>query len=61
MHENRGQTIRALWSRILPALKKRHIKLVSVPHLLAVNPPSQQQLHAPGGGCSGITGQPGEG
>ncbi|MCW3008751.1 MAG: polysaccharide deacetylase family protein [Solirubrobacterales bacterium] len=61
MHENRGQTIRALWSRILPALKKRHIELVSVPHLLAVNPPSQQQLHAPGGGCSGITGQPGEG
>jgi peptidoglycan/xylan/chitin deacetylase (PgdA/CDA1 family) len=53
LHENRGQTIRALWQRILPALKKRHIKLVSVPHLLAVNPPSQLQLNSPGGGCRG--------
>lgn len=54
MHENRGQTIRALWERILPALAKRKIKLVTVPHLLAVNPPSKQQLDAPGGGCRGI-------
>jgi peptidoglycan/xylan/chitin deacetylase (PgdA/CDA1 family) len=53
MHENRGQTIRALWQRILPALKRRHITLVTVPHLLAVNPPSQLQLNSPGGGCRG--------
>jgi peptidoglycan/xylan/chitin deacetylase (PgdA/CDA1 family) len=62
MHENRGQTIRALWSKILPALKRRHITLVTVPQLLAVNPPSRRQLEAPGGGCRGnAAGQAGEG
>jgi peptidoglycan/xylan/chitin deacetylase (PgdA/CDA1 family) len=55
MHENRGQTIRALWERILPALRKRHIKLVTVPQLLAVNPPSRAQLDSPGGGCGGTS------
>ncbi len=62
MHENRGQTIRALWEKILPTLKHRHIHLVSVPHLLAVNPPSRQQLESPGGGCRGSSaGQVSEG
>jgi peptidoglycan/xylan/chitin deacetylase (PgdA/CDA1 family) len=55
MHENRGQTIRALWERILPQLRKRRLKLVSVPHLLAVDPPSKRQLDSPGGGCGGIS------
>jgi peptidoglycan/xylan/chitin deacetylase (PgdA/CDA1 family) len=55
MHENRGQTIRALRERILPELRKRRLKLVTVPHLLAVNPPSRRQLELPGGGCRGIT------
>ena len=50
MHENRGQTIRAMRS-ILPALKKRHLKLVTVPELLAADPPSQAQLDKGVKGC----------
>jgi peptidoglycan/xylan/chitin deacetylase (PgdA/CDA1 family) len=53
MHENRGPTIRALRKTILPALRKRRITLVTVPKLLAVNPPSRTQLSSPGGGCRG--------
>jgi peptidoglycan/xylan/chitin deacetylase (PgdA/CDA1 family) len=50
MHENRGQTIRAMRS-ILPALKKRHLKLVTVRELLAADPPSQAQLDKGRTGC----------
>jgi peptidoglycan-N-acetylglucosamine deacetylase len=50
MHENRGQTVRALRS-ILPALKRRHLKLVTVPELLAADPPSQAQLDKGLKGC----------
>ena len=45
MHENRGQTIRAL-TTLLPALHNRHLRSVSVPHLLASDPPSVQQVRA---------------
>jgi peptidoglycan/xylan/chitin deacetylase (PgdA/CDA1 family) len=51
MHENRGQTIRALKFHILPALRKRHLKLVTVPRLLAVNPPTKRQLRGRGVRC----------
>jgi len=51
MHENRGQTIRALKFYILPALRKRHITLVTVPQLLALDPPSASQLRAGRSGC----------
>jgi len=51
MHENRGQTIRALKFHILPALRKRRIKLVTVPRLLAVNPPTKRQLSGRGERC----------
>jgi peptidoglycan/xylan/chitin deacetylase (PgdA/CDA1 family) len=51
MHENRGQTIRALKFFILPALRSRHIRLVTVPELLALDPPSPAQLRAGPGGC----------
>ena len=50
LHENHGQTIRAL-ARILPALRRRHLLSVSVPHLLAVDPPSLRQLRAGSRGC----------
>ena len=43
MHENRGQTIRALLT-ILPALARRHLRAVSVPALLAADPPSARFL-----------------
>jgi peptidoglycan/xylan/chitin deacetylase (PgdA/CDA1 family) len=50
MHENRGQTVRAMRA-ILPALKRRHLKLVTVPELLAADPPSQAQLARGVKGC----------
>jgi peptidoglycan/xylan/chitin deacetylase (PgdA/CDA1 family) len=51
MHENRGQTIRALKFHILPALRRRNIELVTVPRLLAVNPPTKRQLSGRGARC----------
>jgi peptidoglycan/xylan/chitin deacetylase (PgdA/CDA1 family) len=51
MHENRGQTIRALKFYILPALRKRHIRLVTVPQLLALDPPSAAQVKRGRNGC----------
>ncbi len=50
MHENRGQTIRAMRS-ILPALAKRRLKLVTVPELLAADPPTRAQLDKGVNGC----------
>jgi peptidoglycan-N-acetylglucosamine deacetylase len=59
MHENRGQTIRAL-TTILPYMRAHHIRSVSVPELLASDPPRLAQLRAGGHGCgvhgSGLTG-----
>jgi peptidoglycan/xylan/chitin deacetylase (PgdA/CDA1 family) len=51
MHENRGQTIRALKFVILPHLRRRHIALVTVPRLLAEDPPTPAQLRAGRRGC----------
>jgi peptidoglycan/xylan/chitin deacetylase (PgdA/CDA1 family) len=50
MHENRAHTIRAL-RVILPALKRRHLRLVTVGELLAADPPSAAQLAAGERGC----------
>jgi len=50
MHENRGQTIRALL-QILPEIERRHLHAVSVPELLAKDPPSVAQLRAGPMGC----------
>jgi peptidoglycan/xylan/chitin deacetylase (PgdA/CDA1 family) len=50
MHENRGQTIRAL-ATIFAALRHRHLQAVTVPELVAEDPPSLAQLRAEGGGC----------
>lgn len=50
MHENRGQTIRALLT-ILPALARHHVRAVSIPELLAADPPSESQLRAGPQGC----------
>ncbi|MFL5911917.1 MAG: polysaccharide deacetylase family protein [Gaiellaceae bacterium] len=51
MHENRGQTIRALKFNILPALRRRHIRLVTVPQLLALDPPTPRELAQGRKGC----------
>jgi peptidoglycan/xylan/chitin deacetylase (PgdA/CDA1 family) len=50
MHENRGQTIRALLT-IFAALARDHLRAVTVPELLAEDPPSTAQLRAGGRGC----------
>ena len=58
MHENRGQTIRAL-PMILPQLKKKHMTAVTVPELLALDPPSDAQLKAGPNGCGALRGRGG--
>ena len=60
MHENHGQTIRAMLA-IFAALQRRHLHAVSVPQLLTDDPPSADQLSGTGGGCgvnpsSGLSG-----
>jgi peptidoglycan/xylan/chitin deacetylase (PgdA/CDA1 family) len=50
MHENRGQTIRAL-TTLLPVLHQRHLHSVSLPELLASDPPSAGQLRQGPAGC----------
>jgi peptidoglycan/xylan/chitin deacetylase (PgdA/CDA1 family) len=50
MHENHGQTVRALIN-IFAALQRKHLRAVSVPQLLTDDPPSAAQLNAGGLGC----------
>ena len=50
MHENHGQTIRAL-TTLLPALRRRHLRSVTVPELLAADPPSAAQVRRGLPGC----------
>lgn len=50
MHENHGQTIRAMLS-IFAALQRKHLRTVSVPRLLTDDPPSEAQVRAGGLGC----------
>jgi peptidoglycan/xylan/chitin deacetylase (PgdA/CDA1 family) len=52
MHENHGQTIRAMLS-IFAALQRKHLRAVSVPRLLTDDPPSQAQVRTGGLGCGG--------
>ena len=57
-HENRGQTQKVI-NRLLPWMRKRGMRSVSIPELLALDPPSggylrteagRNELAAPGGG-----------
>lgn len=54
MHENRGQTIRALKFLILPRLRRMRLRLVTLPQLLSGDPPTRAQLAHGGRGC-GVT------
>ena len=59
MHENHGQTIRALLS-IFAALARDHLRAVTIPELVQADPPSLAQLRAGGRGC-GVSRQGGNG
>jgi len=50
MHENHGQTIRAM-PTIFAALERDHLKPVTIPELVAEDPPTLAQLRAGGRGC----------
>jgi peptidoglycan/xylan/chitin deacetylase (PgdA/CDA1 family) len=50
MHENHGQTVRALLG-IFAALQRQHVRTVSVASLLSDDPPSAAQVRAGGAGC----------
>ena len=50
MHENHGQTVRALL-KIFGALQRKHLRAVSVPQLLTDDPPSVAQVRAGGAAC----------
>jgi peptidoglycan/xylan/chitin deacetylase (PgdA/CDA1 family) len=50
MHENHGQTIRAL-PTILKAVAHRHLQPVTIPELITLDPPSPEQLRSGLGGC----------
>jgi peptidoglycan/xylan/chitin deacetylase (PgdA/CDA1 family) len=52
MHENRGQTIRAL-TTLLPVLHQRHLRSVSLPELFATDPPSPAQVRRGLSACEG--------
>jgi peptidoglycan-N-acetylglucosamine deacetylase len=51
LHENRPGTLPALRRWIIPALERRGLRSVSVPELLAVDPPTLTQLRKRGGRC----------
>lgn len=53
MHENHGQTIRAMLN-IFAALKGKHLRAVSVARLLSDDPPSDAQVRAGGAGCGAL-------
>lgn len=53
MHENHGQTIRAL-PTIFAALARRHLRAVTVPELVAADPPSASSLRRGGAGCAAV-------
>ena len=54
LHDTRSETIKALRSSILPALKLRRLKAVTLPELFALDPPTEAQVRedANRGACS---------
>ena len=52
MHEIHPQSIAALKLVVLPALRRMHLRAVTVPELLAADPPSVSQLREGVRGCS---------
>jgi peptidoglycan/xylan/chitin deacetylase (PgdA/CDA1 family) len=59
MHENHGQTVRALLG-IFAALARLHLQPVSVPQLLTDDPPSEALVREGGSGCGNGAGLRGD-
>jgi peptidoglycan/xylan/chitin deacetylase (PgdA/CDA1 family) len=51
MHETKDTTLSVL-PKILAAAKQKGLRLVSIPQLLALDPPPESQVRAGGNGCS---------
>ena len=51
MHETKDTTVATL-PKILAAAKQKGLRLVSIPQLLALDPPPESQVRAGGNGCS---------
>jgi peptidoglycan/xylan/chitin deacetylase (PgdA/CDA1 family) len=51
MHETKDTTL-AVLPKILAAAKQKGLRLVSIPQLLALDPPTEAQVRAGGNGCS---------
>lgn len=51
MHDGPATTIEALKKTIIPRIRKSRLQMVTIPELLAQNPPSKKQLEAGGEGC----------
>lgn len=45
-------TITALKKKVIPAIRKRNLTMVTLPELLVLNPPTEAQLDAGGEGCA---------
>ena len=60
MHENHGQTIRAM-PAIFAAIRRKHLRTVSVPRLLTDDPPSEARVRAGATGCDAPVHQGGGG
>ena len=60
MHDIHPNTVAAMW-KLVPALQRLGYRLVSVPELLALDPPSDRQLQLGIAGCPGAAAQPGAG
>ncbi len=52
MHDRPTETLTALRKRIIPAIRRSGLKMVTVPELLVLNPPSAKQLDDGPRGCT---------
>ena len=57
MHDTREETLEALRNIIIPELKRRRLTSVTLPELLALNPPSEEQVRADAAAGTCLRGQ----
>ncbi|MGB0872395.1 MAG: polysaccharide deacetylase family protein [Solirubrobacterales bacterium] len=52
MHDRPDETLTALRKRVIPAIRRSGLRMVTVPELLVLNPPSAKQLDEGPRGCT---------